>query len=141
MSKVRLIDVLGSKSPAADLAQRRAELQGMDAQMRQSGATGRVGFADLLVPMMTSRRDKAAEERAASAKAETERQARILDAVVYSPTPVVDWANSPPTMVPLAKTGITARPDAQGNLPVAFDVTKLQPGDLEYLQSQGSVRQ
>lgn len=67
---------------------------------------------------------------------EAARMQRLSEAIVYSPTPAVDWRNSPPTLVPLAKLGISVRPDEQGNIPVAFDVAKLQPGDLEWIRQQ-----
>lgn len=84
----------------------------------------------------TPRRRPVRRKKPDTARQDAERLQRISQAVVYSPTPVVDWSNSPPTMVPIAKTGLVMRPDAHGNIPIAFDVARLQPGDIEWMQQQ-----
>lgn len=66
------------------------------------------------------------------------RMLRVSEAIVWSPTPIVDWGRSSKMMIPISKTGLTVKPDPFGNLPVALDVSMLQPGDLEWASQSAS---
>ena len=86
------------------------------------------------------RRDPAANRAQFEAKKASMIQARLMAGIHWSPTPAFNAAGSTGSVVPFAKTGIAMGPQTDDKgvtwYPVAYDQSKLQPGDLEWLRAK-----